>query len=116
MSSAIHIEVESNDSSLVVTIKDSRVYDEKLVAHVGEEIEELLHSNQKEKVILNFIHVTYLSSSFLGKIIGINKRTKAKSQKLILCGLNDDIMETFQITKLDKFFTFAKTKEEALNI
>lgn len=116
MSYANHIQIENFDSSMLVTIQESRVYDEMLVNHITEQIHTVLEKNEKEKVILDFGNVAYLSSSFLGKIIGINKKTKAKSQRLVLCGINDDIMEIFQITKLEKFFTFKKNREEALAV
>ena len=39
----------------------------------------------------------------------------AKEGKLFLTGLNADIMEVFQITKLEKFFNFQSSVESALD-
>lgn len=115
MSSLKHIKIETCENSVILTINESKVYDEMVVSEINEDINVTLDSNEKENIILDFGNVTYLSSSFMGKIISINKKTKAKSQKLILCCVNNHIMEIFQITKLEKFFVFKNTKDDALS-
>ena len=114
MSSDIQINSNEVENALILTIKESKVFDEIIVNSINDQIQPILESNEKPNVILNFVNVTYISSSFLGKIVSMNKKIKAKSQKFILCGLNENIMEIFQITRLDKFFIFQPSVDEAV--
>ena len=105
MSLESHTILEHTNLAEIIKIKESKVYDEIMVNIVSDEINQVLDSNDKK-----------LSSSFLGKIISINKRVKAKEGNPFLTGLNADIMEVFQITKLEKFFNFQSSVESALDI
>jgi len=115
MSFESHTILQHTNLAEIIKIKESKVYDETMVGMINDEINQALDSNDKKFIILDFSKVKYLSSSFLGKIISINKKIKAKEGKLFLTGLNADIMEVFQITKLEKFFNFQSNVESALD-
>ena len=66
------------------------------------------------KILLNFGNVEYLSSAALGKLITLNKKLQAVGGKLILCNIDPQIFEVFEITKLDKFFKIVKEEQAAL--
>lgn len=116
MSSVINVKFDEIEKATIVTIDETKVFDEMIVNLINDKINCFLDSSEKPNFILDFSLVNYMSSSFLGKIISINKKLKAKNQRFILCGVNNDIMEIFQITKLDKFFTFTKNLEETYTI
>ena len=115
MSFESHTILQHTNLAEIIKIKESKVYDEAMVSIINDEINQALDSNDKKFIILDFSKVKYLSSSFLGKIISINKKLKTKEGKLFLVGLNADIMEVFQITKLEKFFNFQSNIESALD-
>ena len=115
MSFESHTILQHTNLAEIIKIKESKVYDEAMVSIINDEINQALDSNDKKFIILDFSKVKYLSSSFLGKIISINKKVKTKEGKLFLVGLNVDIMEVFQITKLEKFFNFQSNIESALD-
>jgi anti-sigma B factor antagonist len=66
------------------------------------------------KILLNFGNVEYLSSAALGKLITLNKKLGQAGGKLILCNIDPQIHEVFEITKLDKFFKIMKEEQAAL--
>ena len=115
MSFESHTILQHTNLAEIIKIKESKVYDEAMVSIINDEINQAIDSNDKKFIILDFSKVKYLSSSFLGKIISINKKVKTKEGKLFLVGLNVDIMEVFQITKLEKFFNFQSSVESALD-
>jgi len=115
MSFESHTILQHTNLAEIIKIKESKVYDEAMVSIINDEINQAIDSNDKKFIILDFSKVKYLSSSFLGKIISINKKVKNKEGKLFLVGLNVDIMEVFQITKLEKFFNFQSSVESALD-
>ncbi|MFQ3651178.1 MAG: STAS domain-containing protein, partial [Gemmataceae bacterium] len=63
---------------------------------------------------LNFRNVKYLSSAALGKLIALNKKVKSAGGSLVLSNINPEIIEVFEITKLDKMFKIKKDEQEAL--
>ena len=59
-------------------------------------------------------NVEYLSSAALGKLITLNKKLQNAKGKLILCAIDPQIHEVFEITKLDRFFKIIKDEQAAL--
>ena len=57
------------------------------------------------KVVLDFVNVEFMSSAMLGKLIMPNRKLERLGGKLVLCNIVADIMNVFQITKLDRILT-----------
>ena len=68
----------------------------------------------RRKILLNFGNVEYLSSAALGKLITLNKKLQAAGGRLILCNIDPQIYEVFEITKLNKLFNIQKEEQAAL--
>ncbi len=66
------------------------------------------------QILLNFGNVEYLSSAALGKFITLNKKVQAAGGKLVLCNIDPNIYEVFEITKLNKLFNIQKEEQAAL--
>jgi len=47
-------------------------------------------------------------------LITLNKKLQAAGGRLILCNIDPQIYEVFEITKLDKFFNIQKEEQAAL--
>ena len=101
-----HFEKEIFDDCMVLKFRDEKIYDDATIIQIGEELFSIVESGEKLTYKLDFSNVNYLSSSMLGKIISANKKAKEKQAKIILKNTNENILEIFQITRLDKFFTF----------
>ena len=71
-------------------------------------------NNGERKLIISFVNVDYIDSSFLGALVAILKSLLPLEGKLVLFGLNDDILNLFQLTRLDKIFILKNSLEEAL--
>ena len=56
----------------------------------------------------------YLSSAALAKLITLNKKLQAAGGKLILCNIDPQIREVFEITRLNKLFTIHDEEQAAL--
>lgn len=67
----------------------------------------LVRSEGPSSVVLNFANVEFVSSTFLGRLVALQKRLKGAERKLTLCGLNDVVKEIFEITKLEDLFEFS---------
>src|ERR1700722_12404924 len=98
----------------VVNFVDRKILDEQNIQVIGEQLFGLVDEEGWKKILLNFSNVEYLSSAALGKLITLNKKLQQAGGRLILCNIDPQIYEVFEITKLDKFFKIMKEEQSAL--
>ena len=108
------LEVEDIGDVTVVNFVDRRILDEQNIQIIGEQLFSLVDELGRRKLILNFSNVEYLSSAALGKLITLNKKLQQAQGKLILCNIDPQIYEVFEITKLNKLFTIHKDEQSGL--
>lgn len=108
------LEVEPIGDITVVNFVDRKILDEQNIQIIGEQLFSLVDEENRRKILLNFSNVEYLSSAALGKLITLNKKLQQAGGKLILCNIDAQIYEVFEITKLDKFFKIMKEEQAAL--
>jgi len=108
------LEVENIGDITVVNFLDKKILDEQNIQIIGEQLFSLVDNEGCRKVLLNFSNVEYLSSAALGKLITLNKKLQQAGGRLVLCNIDPQIHEVFEITKLDKFFKIMKEEQAAL--
>src|SRR6195256_4586547 len=108
------LEVEDIGDVTVVNFTDRKILDEQNIQIIGEQLFSLVDESGRRKILLNFGNVEYLSSAALGKLITLNKKLQAAGGRLILCNIDPQIYEVFEITKLDRFFNIQKDEQGGL--
>lgn len=108
------LEVEDIGDVTVVNFTDKKILDEQNIQVIGEQLFSLVDDLGRRKILLNFSNVEYLSSAALGKFITLNKKVNASGGRLILCNIDPQIYEVFEITKLNKLFNIQKEEQTAL--
>ncbi len=108
------LELEEIGDVTVVNFVDRKILDEQNIQIIGEQLFNLVEEQGKRKILLNFGNVEYLSSAALGKLITLNKKAQEAKGRLILCNIDPQIHEVFEITRLDKFFNIQKDEQTAL--
>jgi anti-sigma B factor antagonist len=108
------LEVEDIGDVTVVNFTDKKILDEQNIQVIGEQLFSLVDELGRRKLLLNFGNVEYLSSAALGKFITLNKKLQAVNGRLILCNIDPQIYEVFEITKLNKLFNIQKEEQAAL--
>jgi anti-sigma B factor antagonist len=108
------LEVEDIGDVTVVNFTDRKILDEQNIQVIGEQLFSLVDEAGRRKILLNFGNVEYLSSAALGKLITLNKKLQAAGGRLILCNIDPQIYEVFEITKLNKLFNIQKEEQAAL--
>src|SRR5207245_5852167 len=108
------LEVEDYSDITVVNFIDRKILDEQNIQKIGEDLFSLVDELGRKKILLNFTNVEYLSSAALGKFITLNKKVQASGGKLVMCNINEDIFEVFEITRLDRLFNIQKDEQSAL--
>jgi anti-sigma B factor antagonist len=108
------LEVEDIGDVTVVNFTDRKILDEQNIQIIGEQLFSLVDEMGRRKVLLNFGNVEYLSSAALAKFITLNKKLQQVEGRLILCNIDPQIREVFEITKLNKLFTIHDEEQAAL--
>jgi anti-sigma B factor antagonist len=108
------LELEEVGEVTVVSFVDKKILDEQNIQIIGEQLFDLVDNQAKKKILLNFSNVEFLSSAALGKLITLNKKVGTSGGKLAMCKIAKEIMEVFEITKLDKLFKIYPDEQAAL--
>ena len=108
------LELEDIGDVTVVNFVDRKILDEQNIQIIGEQLFSLVDEEGLRKLLLNFGNVEYLSSAALGKLITLNKKLQAAGGRLVLCNIDPQIKEVFEITKLNKLFTIHEEEQAAL--
>ncbi len=98
----------------VVRFRDRKIVEDISVLEVGQELLQLVESDGRTRLLLNFSAVEFLSSAALGKLITLEKRVKARSGALKLTNIKAEIYDVFQITKLNRLFDIKEDEADAL--
>jgi anti-sigma B factor antagonist len=110
------LEVEDIGDVSVVSFTDKKILDEQNIQVIGDQLFSLVDELGRKKLLLNFGNVEYMSSAALGKLITLNKKVQGAGGKLVLCNIDANIREVFQITRLDKIFVIKGDEQEGLQV
>jgi len=108
----MNISKRSIDNVNLITIEEKEANLSKS-DHFKEQVVQGIDS-ENNRLIISFLNVEYIDSSFLGALVAILKVLLPGNGKLILIDMNDDIVNLFQLTRLDKIFTLRKDLDAAI--
>jgi anti-sigma B factor antagonist len=113
---AVHrrLDVSEVGEVTVVHFVDRKILDEGNIQEIGQELFDLVEKEGRKKVLLNFGTVDFLSSAALGKLITLDKKSKAAGAKLKLSNIRPEIYEVFLLTHLYKLFDIKDDEADAL--
>jgi anti-sigma B factor antagonist len=109
------LDLEDIGGVTVARFLDKKILDEANIELVGRELFALVDVDGRTEIILDFDLVEYLSSAALGKLITMHKKVAAAKGKLMLCNIQKDILEVFQLTRLDQVLKLCKNLDDALS-
>lgn len=108
------LDIEEVNGVTVARFTDKKILDESNIQIIGNQLFSLVDEDHRQKIVLDFTNVEYLSSAALGKLITMDKKVKASGGKLRLCSIRSDIKEVFKITRLDKLFQILDNRDKAV--
>jgi stage II sporulation protein AA (anti-sigma F factor antagonist) len=74
-----------------------------------------VRDNEGQTIIINMDGVAYMNSIGLGIIIDTYKKFKEMKGRMVLCNLLPDILNLFEVTKLNKFIEIYSNESQALS-
>lgn len=94
------------------------IRDERIDAHNSGELKEyLLHiiEEGENHIIVQLEHVRFIDSSGLGALLSGNKHIAAKSGRLALTNIQQQVLSMFELTRLNRVFEIYADLNEAFS-
>ena len=114
MASNADLIVQNMQGVTCVTFHDKAILDGAVIDRIGKQLFDLIDKQDRRKMVLDMSHVEFLSSAMIGVIISLQRKHAERKGKLVMCGLRDNLMKVFKLTRLDKLLTFKKDEQAAL--
>ena len=108
MASHQRIDVSKVGDVSIVKFLDKKILDEAGIQELGGELFSLVEHDNRKAILLNFSNVA------LGKLITLDRKVKAAKGRMKMCHIRPEILEVFQITKLNKVFDIRGEEAEAI--
>ena len=109
------IDISKLGDVTIVRFLDKKILDEAGILEVGSELFGLVEQENRKCLLLNFTGVEFLSSAALGKLITLDRKVKSNKGRMKMSNIRPEILEVFQITKLNKIFDIRKDESEAIS-
>jgi anti-anti-sigma factor len=77
-------------------------------------LDNLVKESEGQVVIVNMEGIIYMNSIGLGIIIDTYKKFKEMKGRMVLCNLLPEIMNLFEVTRLNRFIEIYSSESEAL--
>lgn len=108
------LDVDEVGDVTVVRFRDHKIVEDINIQQLGQEMFRLVEVDNRDKLLLNFSSVGFLSSAALGKLITLDKKVKAHGGTLKFSNIRPEIYEVFAITKLNRLFDIKDDEADAL--
>lgn len=82
--------------------------------NLAERMEKYIKPNQAPKFIIDMKKVPFVNSAALGVFLNIYKHVDNLKGRMVFAGLNSDVENLMEITKLSSVFEIFRTVDEAL--
>lgn len=116
MNSTARLDVHDVDGVRVVRFQDRQLFDERKVREASDLVAAALPNDGTPiRLVLDFTEVALISSSFLSKLILLQRRVDATRGRLRLCELSPVLLSVFRTSNLDRLFQIDRDVREALD-
>lgn len=96
----------------VAICRDMKLNDDLVIQEWCDQLLNLIEKDGVKRLLVNFERVLFMSSSALRALIMLNRKAKELNVLLVLCSIDDNIMEAFRITRLDTVFQIQKSEAD----
>jgi anti-sigma B factor antagonist len=115
MSVTPRIQVQDIDGVKVVRFVDHHLFDERTVRETAEQIAAILPNDGSPiRLVIDFADVNLISSTFLSKLILLQRRIDGTHGKLRLCELSTILQQVFRTSNLDRLFKIDRDQRAAV--
>ncbi|MDX2147683.1 MAG: STAS domain-containing protein [Planctomycetota bacterium] len=108
------VRTEFRDGVVLATVRCEKITDFDTAALQGDIADAAkLHG---WRLIINMSGVELMGSSGISLLVSLRKLADAGGGRLVVCGLNDNLVGMLKVTNLLKLFKLAKTHDDAMEL
>jgi anti-sigma B factor antagonist len=116
MAATERIQINDTDGIKVVRFQDHQLFDERTVREISDQIAAALPNDGSPiRLVVDFSDVSLISSTFLSKLILLQRRVDGTRGKLRLCEMSPMIQQVFRTSNLDRLFKIDRDQRTALD-
>jgi anti-sigma B factor antagonist len=109
------IQVNEADGVTVIRFQDNQLFDERTVREASDQIAAALPNDGSPiRLVVDFSDVGLISSTFLSKLILLQRRIDQTRGKLRLCEMSQIIQQVFRTSNLDRLFKIDRDQRTAI--
>lgn len=105
---------EADGIAIVTMVRDQLTDDENL-EQLDQELIQVLGVETGRKIVCDMTSVKYLTSSAIGKLISLHRKSTRTNSQLILSGLQPTVKDILGTSHLLQYFTIAEDVDQAVN-
>jgi len=105
------IKVEYGTDVTIATFEEATILQEQQIRELEAALLSAVQKNEDRKLVLNFEHVQFMSSAFLGLLVKVHKRVIEAGGRLQILNLDPKIYKIFEITRLTNVFDIVPVKQ-----
>ena len=109
-----NLDIEKQGDVVVATLLEPQWTDDERIERLGAELFQLASQSERRKVVLDVGRVVYVTSLFLGKLIGLHRELQKSGGELVLCNLNEAVARVMASSRLLDYFVTAADVPAAL--
>ena len=106
--------VQRLEGVVCLELVDAVIVDDAVVGRIDAAARQALAVYPKDGLLIDFRNVTYVSSAVFGRLISLNRLSKARGECLRVCGMSPMIRQMFAVTQLDQLFEFFDDRDAAV--
>ena len=116
MAATSRIHVSDADGVTVIRFHDNQLFDERTVREASDQIAAALPNDGSPiRLVVDFSDVGLISSTFLSKLILLQRRIDQTRGKLRLCEMSQIIQQVFRTSNLDRLFKIDRDQRTAID-
>ena len=115
MSVPVHIEARDSDGVKIVRFTGKQIFDERTCREAAEQVSATLPNDGSPiMLVLDFTDIGLISSTFLSKLILLQRRVDGTHGKMRLCEMSPVLQSVFRTSNLDRLFGIDRDLRAAL--
>jgi len=102
------------DDVAVVTMTRDQLSDDDNLEQLDQELMQILGVESGRKLVCDLSSVKYLTSSAIGKLISLHRKSTRTDSQVVLCNLQPTVQDILSKSHLLQYFTVADNSDAAI--
>ena len=98
-----------------MSFRDRSILDGAVVDRLADKLFRLVDENARRMILLDFRQVRFLSSTMMGVLLALHRKSSDINGKVVISGLNPTVMRAFKIMRLDSVLNIADCEQSGMS-